>query len=119
MHGLVVMWGGPGRSAYGRSDVDDTVVEGVVAFAGDDVGAVVWITGGEGAGSVDDAGGIAEVAVAVVVVECIGIAVVETQGRRSGSYVRGAGSRAVEVEGVYQKLKRRGCCATSAHLELA
>ena len=84
-----------------------------MAFAGDDVGAVVGITGGEGAGSVDDAGGIAEVAVAVAVVKCIGI--VETQGRRSRSYVRGAGSRAVEVEGVCQTLKRkRVLCHVSA-----
>jgi len=100
--GLVVMCSGAGGSGW--RDVGVAAVKGVRAFAGDGVGSEVGVVGGDGAGGEDDTDGIVGTAVAVVgavaVVECIGIAVVGTQGRRGASDIGGAGLSVVKVEGV-------------------
>jgi len=81
--GLVVMCSGAGGSGW--RDVGVATVKGVGAFTGDGVGSKVGVVGGDGAGGEDDTDSVVGTAVAVVaaiaVVECIGIAVVGTQGR--------------------------------------
>ena len=122
---LVVACGGAGN---GCSAVGAVAVEGVAVATGAGVGGGVGdvgVVGVEGAGGVDDidgagvgagiifavdgAGSVDDAvgAAAVSVVECVGIAVDGTRGRRGVSEIGGASSSVVDVEGMRYTLNRR------------
>ena len=121
--GLVVSCGGPDESVDGWGDVGTAVVvegigigvAGIVVTAGGggvpgDAGAVevaavsnIGAIDVEGAGSGDNAGGVVDSAASPIII----VVIVEMQGRRGVSDVRGAGSSMVEVEGMRYSLKGR------------
>ena len=96
LDGVAAATGAGAEGAGGVGD-DDVGIDDAAAAVGDGVGD-------PGVGVVDAAVG----AAAIGVVECLGVAVHGTQGRRGVSDIRGAGSRVVEVESNRWMLGRKG-----------